>query len=302
MNRILMYWYKIPNGDSNFGDEIGPYIVSKLSGLKPILIKPNKKIINRKLVNSIFKKQDNYSFKDLYKILTGKKRILVTAGSILNHYNLSSCDIWGSGIIKKNEKVHNAKFYAVRGKYSQIRLKELGYSVSDSIGDPALLLPIVLPKKSHGKKYKLGIIPHYIHYKKVVDMIGDDKIQVINLLDSIEEVVEQINTCEFTISSSMHGIIVSHAYNVPSLWYQLDEKPLYGDDIKFDDYFSSVGIKNYKPFLLPEISKTNDFIDSIEKTINSNRDINSIQFDLKQIHKKLIDAAPFPIKEKFITL
>lgn len=301
MNNIFIYWFKPKNGRANFGDEIGPFIVSKLSGLKSIFINPNKKKIRRELMKSIFKNQNNYAIKDLIKILIGKKRILVSAGSILNHYNLKNCDIWGSGIIKQDEKVHDAKFYALRGKYSQIRLGELGYDVPDAIGDPALLLPIILPAKNT-KQYKLGIIPHYIHYKEVMAMFKNDNILIINLLDSIENVVEKISLCEATISSSLHGIIVSHAYNVTSLWYNLDKKSLFGDDIKFDDYFSSVGIKEYKPFHLPEKEDINELIDAIVINVKSDNSINNIQSNLKLIQKKLINSAPFSVMDEFTNL
>ncbi len=299
MNNIYIYWFKLKNGKANFGDEIGPYIVSKLSGLNIIFINPIKKNIRKKLIDSILNSQNDYSFIDLLKILFGKKRVLVTAGSILNHFNISSCDIWGSGIIKKDEKVHNAKFFALRGKYSQLRLGELRYDVPDAIGDPALLLPLILPIQNV-KRYKLGIIPHYVHYENLKNRYNSKDILIINLLDnSIESILDKINLCEFTISSSLHGIIVSHAYNVPCLWYNLDEKPLFGDDIKFDDYFSSVGIKEYKPFTLPKNEDINEFVNTLAFKIQSEKLINSIQTNLKVIQKNLINSAPFPIKKEF---
>jgi hypothetical protein len=45
-----------------------------------------------------------------------------------------------------------------------------------------------------------------------------------------------------TYSSSLHGVIVSHAFGVPSIW-MASSKPLHGDGVKFDDYFASCNAK-----------------------------------------------------------
>lgn len=299
MNKIFLYWYKLKDGSANFGDELGPYLVSNLSGIKCVFIKPIRKFVFNQLIGSLFKKNSEYKFKDLIEIISGKNRILITAGSILNHYNIKNCDIWGSGIIKKDEKIPKANFHAVRGVFSQKRLKELGFEVPNAIGDPALLLPLVCPINS-SKKYKIGIIPHYIHYKKVKSEFNDRSVLVINLLDSIDEVINGINLCELTISSSLHGIIVSHAYQIPSLWYDLSPIPLYGDNIKFADYFSSVGIKVYDPFVLPESKNLEELIENASNQIKSNNSINIIQKDLRKIQMSLLKSAPFPVNKEFL--
>ncbi|WP_117880646.1 polysaccharide pyruvyl transferase family protein [Aureibaculum luteum] len=298
MKKIFLYWYKLKDGSANFGDELGPYIVSRLSGIRCVFIKPIRKFIFLELFESLFKKQSDYNFKDLVNIISGKRRILITAGSVLNHFNIKNCDIWGSGIITRNEKVPNANFYALRGEFSQLRIRELGYKVPNVLGDPALLLPLVYPVNV-SKKYKLGIIPHYIHYEKVKAKFNTETVLVINLLDSIEDVINEINACQSTISSSLHGIIVSHAYNVPSLWYELSDKALYGDNIKFADYFSSVAVKTYEPFLIPKINESEDFIEKITNHIRSEKSINSIQNDLRKIQTSLLKAAPFQVKREF---
>jgi len=65
-------------------------------------------------------------------------------------------------------------------------------------------------------------------------------IKVINLINKdIELVINDILSCEKTISSSLHGLIVSDAYNIPNKWVKFNDK-LCGDDTKFYDYFKSV--------------------------------------------------------------
>ena len=119
---------------------------------------------------------------------------------------------------------------------------------------------------------------------------------VINLLDDIDTVTENITSCGYTVSSSLHGLIVSHAYNVPSLWVNFSDDKLVGDNIKFKDYFSSVDISFYAPF---QINLDQINIDKIIELVNSNNSITVIQNDLKLIQRDLIRVAPFPVLENF---
>jgi hypothetical protein len=114
-------------------------------------------------------------------------------------------------------------------------------------------------------------------------------------LDDVEKVVKDICSCKYTISSSLHGIIVSHAYNIKSLWYKLSDLELSGDNIKFEDYFTSVNIENYLPYELWNIKELN--IDEIVKNIEKETRKNSIQADLNKIQLGLLLVAPFPIIE-----
>lgn len=292
-----MYWFKMPNEKKNFGDELGPYIVSKLSGIKIDFVIPKRNL----LIKSIFQKHNRgrLNISDILAILFRQEHVLVTAGSILAHYNISGCNIWGSGIITRKDRVKKANFFSVRGEHSKVRLNELKYKVPQTVGDPALLLSLVTPIKMK-KKYKLGIIPHYVHYDEIKMKYSTKDILIINLLEpNIEKIIKDINDCEYTVSSSLHGIIVSHTYRIPSLWFELGEKPLFGDNVKFYDYFSSVGINDYGPFKLPDINNTTKFVKEVTGLIDANSQINSIQVDLKELQKNLINSAPFRIKDEY---
>ena len=53
------------------------------------------------------------------------------------------------------------------------------------------------------------------------------------------DVIDQICSCERILSSSLHGLIVSDAYQIPSCWIELTGK-ISGGYFKYYDYASSV--------------------------------------------------------------
>jgi len=206
-----------------------------------------------------------------------KKEYLMAIGSILS-YAQSKAWVWGSGIISKEARFEKATFCAVRGPLSRKRILELGYSCPETYGDPALLLPDFYSPAIE-KKYRYGFIPHYVDHNIVESYYKDeDEVSIINLLnDNWSFTTDRILECEYIISSSLHGVIVAQAYGIPAIWVQFSDR-LSGDNIKFADYFLSVGIKPY----------TAVFIDSYKK----------IEF-----YKTLFSTTPGLVnKEKLTTL
>lgn len=210
----------------NYGDLLSKYLVEKISGVDVKWVHPRRQ--------------------PWYQL---KKKNYLAIGSIIHHGTKDSI-VWGSGIIGRNEVIPNASFKSVRGPLSRAQIQKAGYRCPEKYGDPALLLPKYF-KPFLEKQYKVGIIPHYHDYKKVCEWFRDDKeIIVIDVMtNNIESVTELILKCEQTISSSLHGLIVSHAYGIPSLWVEFSTH-LFGDGVKFIDYFKSVEIEIYKaPFI-----------------------------------------------------
>ncbi len=294
---INLKWAK-PDKSSyfNFGDDVNPYIVEKLSGRKVNYIYFANSRINilkqflRGLTKGLFTWQ---YLLDFFTSITAPYYVLA-AGSIIQWYSSQRALVWGSGILSRNVAIKKANFLAVRGQYTRNRLTELGLDAPNVLGDPALLLPIIY-KPLTQKTHKLGIVPHIDHYKSIEEQTKGTGILVINLNNSDpEEVIEQINSCEYTISTSLHGLIVSHAYRIKSLWFVYEEKALAGDNVKFWDYFSSVDIPAYEPFKLDvkEVTKDPEYWIAF---IKQNNIKNSINADLSLIQKKLIEVAPFPV-------
>lgn len=227
--KIRLYWWqeKRESRKENYGDVLSKYLVEKISNKKVRTISHPSKRINRRF------------FKHYIAI-----------GSIISSANSNSI-VWGSGIIKKNDNIRNAKFVAVRGPKTRQRILEKGYNCPKVYGDPALLLPEYYNPKIN-KKYKIGIIPHYVDYEDVKQVFCEDTtVKVIDLLTyDVEQTTNEILECEQIVSSSLHGIIVAQSYGIPAFWLKFSDK-LSGDDVKFYDYFESVGI----PFKAPVFIK-----------------------------------------------
>ena len=211
---LVWSWYE----PRNFGDWIGPYLFKAMTGKTPLHYPGRHKKLSR-------------------------ARALVTAGSILRHIQSDNVySVWGSGIISQQDVFARPyKVLAVRGPMSRKRLIELDYPSTEVFGDPAVLMPYVLPPCGINKKYDVGIIPHYSSLAKVQNNLGRmEEVLIIDVTQRIDEVVRQIQQCKTTLSSSLHGIILSHAYHVPSTWIEADVS-LQGDNVKFTDYYLSCG-------------------------------------------------------------
>ena len=295
MKKIRLFWYKKPRVRyGNFGDELGPYLIGKLSSL-PIEYVPIPRgglfLLLTYFKNLALRRYDLSMLPAVLKSFFLRGRYITSIGSIIG-WSSGSRVVWGSGILYYNEKISNGEFLAVRGQYTQRRLRNLGYEVPDVLGDPALLLPLVYNPRVE-KKYKLGIIPHHTHTESLYSLASGEDVMVIDLLDDIEVIIRKVLSCEYVISTSLHGLIIAHAYGIPALWYEYREIEWHGSDVKFFDYFSSVGITEYVPFQMPDKSRF-----SLEEILGHFKQADGqalIQVKLSVLQKQLLDVAPFPV-------
>lgn len=263
----LFWWNEIKmqgKSKENYGDLLGKYLVEKISQKKVIWAKPSK-----------------FSLYDFFS------PIYVTIGSILTNVN-SKCIVWGSGIVSKDYPIKNAKFLAVRGPQTRKHLLKQGYEVPEVYGDPALLLPKFYNPKIK-KAYAIGIIPHYSDFNRVKDFYkNEDSILLIDLMtNNIEKTTDDFLKCKKIVSSSLHGLIVAHAYGIPAVWQKFSGD-IFGDDIKYQDYFESVGIAPYKPEIVSDKMKL-----EVLDLLFSQMDARPRQENIEEICSKLMDVCPF---------
>ncbi len=266
-NIRLFWWSEIQlagKKKENYGDLVGHYLVEKISGKKAVWTHPKKR-----------------SFLDSFKT------VYFTAGSILTQIS-GKCVVWGSGIISKEYKIKKAVFLAVRGPQTRKHLMAQGYDVPEIYGDPALLMPrFYNPERKI--QYDLGIIPHYADYQIVTELYeGQKNVLIIDLMtNDVESVTDQILQCKRIISSSLHGVIIAHAYQIPAVWVKFSEN-VFGDGIKYQDYFESVGLENYTPQFLTQ-ALDNSQIESLFSQTDSLPKAGKIE----EIQNNLMDVCPF---------
>ena len=253
---VFWSWYT----PYNFGDWVGPYLYKQISGKEPLFLSNTAKL---------------------------PATAFFAAGSIMRKImHDDTAIVWGSGVISMSDTFSRPrKIYSVRGPYTQKRCEQLGIACPENYGDPALLLPhYIKPPASPKKKFAVGVIPHFVD-KTLVPPQKDPRITIIDVTQPLPQVVQRILECERTISSSLHGLITSHAYGIPSAWIKLSNQ-LEGDDTKFLDHFASIDIRRPDPHYINLLNEAPNF-DSLIYTIPQPDFLIATQ-------KTLHDTCPFP--------
>lgn len=251
---IKVDWYA---GSNNFGDVLNSLLLHKLTGKKIVPI----------------------------KALYYAKNHFFVIGSILSRATRYTT-VWGTGFISEDSHCQEKplKVLAVRGpKTRQILLND-GIDCPKVYGDPALLLPkIYYPKII--KKYKLGIVPHYVDKNNewLSTVKNNPEIKILNIQESSPFIfIDELLSCEKIASSSLHGVIVADAYAIPSVWIDFSNEVM-GNGFKFLDYFASVKRKDEEPLVITENTKLSDIYNKFYDY--------KIDIDLN----KLLKTCPFKI-------
>lgn len=281
--------------DENFGDALGPVLISRLATSR---VKEKGATMDFKgailSVGSRLRRHRSHPFTQ--PVWPWDTNLILSIGSIMQFANKETI-VWGTGCISPWDTPSGVKeVRAVRGPLSAQRLKELGYPTTNVFGDPALLLPLIYSPAIE-KVYNFGIIPHYTEYSAMKEMKTiNPSVRYINLgVKDVENVVAQIMACRLTLSTSLHGLIVSHAYGIPSLWVRRNN--LAGGAFKFHDYFMSVGIPVYDGIEIGEIDMSST--ENIQELFKKFREYALPKVDMAAIRRLLLDCAPFELKEEY---
>jgi|694.fasta_scaffold05187_11 hypothetical protein len=266
---LKINWHK----SSNFGDQLNPYLVKKMWGL------------------------------DSFKIKEGQNEPhLMMIGSILNEANSSSL-VMGSGFVDSDRKFNGfPKFITVRGKNTLNVLNDRGFNNSIGIGDPAILMPDYFSPIVSNKKYDIGIIPHLIDQGYVFEKfrrIRKSKVINLRLKDDefvgIESIINTICSCRCIISSSLHGLIIAHAYGIPGIWCEFSDGVI-GNGFKFKDYFSGHSKDENIPYLNLKYKETDIDVEDIKNQasnfiIDTNIEMGHMRKIKDDVHSIITDSS-----------
>lgn len=182
-----------------------------------------------------------------------------------------------------------ATYHAVRGPLTRRMVLEAGAECPPVYGDPAWLLPLVYPARGLPRTARLGLIRHFTHRDRPLDL-GDGVREIGIIRDGragIEAFLDEMLSCEAIVSTSLHGLIIANAYGIPARLATFDDgdRQIHGDGMKFEDYFLSIGLREVAPLNLATMSR-------LDAGTAARCDDNPAErIDLQA----LLDAAPFPI-------
>lgn len=253
----------------NWGDDLNCYFIRELTG-RPVVFYHNFK---------------------LAQLLHLKNYLCI--GTLLDAVNYSNRQtvVWGTGVSGQERPfVHPQQICSVRGPQTREFVERYGVACLEIYGDPAMLLPLVYkPKKQ--KTYKWGLIPHVVdlHHPVVEDIRANHPdVLIIDLAHygRWTDIIDEICSCDKVASSSLHGLIVSDAYDVPNSWVELSGK-ISGGYFKFRDYGASVGRFMHEPVRLKSFSD----MDQLKTDIPGSKSL--VNTD------ELLKSCPLPVRKRY---
>ncbi|MBS0446432.1 MAG: polysaccharide pyruvyl transferase family protein [Proteobacteria bacterium] len=202
-------WCRTPSR-ANFGDALTPWLMHRLTGRMPRYVPPRDTAPH-----------------------------WIVSGSIAGFAHRSS-SVWGAGLMWRDEPLcPQARWLAVRGPITRDRVVACGGACPPVCGDPALLLPRLLAPAA-GARNGVGLAPHFSdRYRLSPEWLAATGVRLIDMQDGIESVVAALTSCAWIMASSLHGLIVAHAYGIPATRVHLHDLPG-GDGVKFDDHYAAL--------------------------------------------------------------
>lgn len=176
--------------------------------------------------------------------------------------------VWGSGFWHNNNNNglyrKNLKVCALRGALSQKKLQNLTGKFYDvPLADAGLLVDMLFSPETVSKEYKIGLIPHMSQQNDEVmrKLKNQNEIHIIDIKQMPQEVGREIAKCECILSSSLHGLIFADSLNIPNMHIRC-RHDLPEGNFKFEDYYSSYGLKDAGVFLEDHVPTFQEVIES----------------------------------------
>jgi len=223
---LTLWWWKSRN---NFGDILNPNVVSYVSGRK-VVWRPRDKAEMIAIGSNMSNIRD---------------RIVASDNPLY---------VWGSGVMRplSRDFVNRCAFSLVRGPITSclIGIDDLPF------GDPGLLIAEALDFTTSSKKrYKYGVVPHWTHFempelRELVDALPNATL-INPMTDDVAQTLTEIADCDVILASSLHGLIIADALEIPNIWLDTGEINQF-TRLKFLDYGLSVGREFDRPISMEE--------------------------------------------------
>ena len=222
-------------------------------------------------------------FSNSNNLVTTCKKIetpkIISIGSVMFAATYNDL-IWGTGVIAETQRLrplNQDNIFATRGPKTRQFLMNLGYSVPEIYGDPALLYPQIYNPEIK-VTHEWGIIPHYIDVNHpMVQTLVKRGVKFIDICAGEKEFIDQLKSVKKVLSSSLHGLISADTYGIPNARINLTGK-LAGGDFKFEDYALSVNRNHFR---------------GVHLTADTNLDDIVLSENIDWDQKPLLDNAPW---------
>lgn len=175
---------------------------------------------------------------------------LTSTGSVYGWLRLRSkrylrdVHIWGSGIQSPHEAVGRLDYihhHLVRGPLTT----EAAEDDTLPTGDPGLLGPEAVGVVRASDAKGIGIIPHVADWSRTDEIDAYKALPGVRVIDYRSDdcagIIEEMASCERIYSSSLHGLILADALDIPNFRFVGQRYAATGWDFKFNDYGLSVG-------------------------------------------------------------
>src|SRR6218665_1841792 len=189
--------------------------------------------------------------------LEAKDDIYDLVGSVISNYWVEQAlakkkpgakiHFWGCGYRGDGDYDYrdhpDVVIHAVRGPKT---IEALGLPKDMAYGDPAFLLPLMLPQPQYNTG-KVLLVPH-MYETDLTGIINDKKsigfdammLPTVNNRQKLKMLIREIATAEFVMAGAMHAAIIAAAYGVPFCFFKKEHLDL---PFKWEDLAQSLNIE-----------------------------------------------------------
>lgn len=159
--------------------------------------------------------------------------------------------VWGTGTqTDRRYSARDTTFLAVRGPLTRAAIDHA--HVPEIYGDPALLLPDMY-RPDVDKRHRVGILPHYMDYSTAATK--HPGALNIWMKGPWKTVVRKALSCDTLIATSLHGLVIADAYDIPVTWHASYSGKIASTSLKFQDYFLGTRGHTVRPGRVPRLPR-----------------------------------------------